>query len=479
MNSSEHDFVARAGRTGRVEAHHVVVIAVSLLGLALRLEHAHTFDGPGRGSDYAAHIQGVRWMGEHMRAFDFSQLVPWSIGYQPPLWYMLGALLLKLTHNERAIAYVAVIGWAIRQALLARLLAEAIPGRRWSALAALSIHAVLPIAVLTDGKVNPEGMHTTLFMAAVYLLWRMERQSLAARGISVRTAALFGGLAGLAVLTKATAGVLPLAAVVVWSRQGVRTWRRRGPEAVVVSHIRPALIAGVVWCAVAGWWCFPNVVKYHHPFPHIWDREGPAQHPQLALPVFYRRPLGWALPFEWKEYIALPIIQSATAPRPNLWAVLVTGTWSDFYDRGFCRLRGGPSVTGLWSGYPVSHRCVELFRELLFTGFVLTLAALAALGRVLLDHRRTQGRLGSLALPVVVILGVWFSSSFALVYPYDSLAVLNPRYLLPETAPLAACLGIALGQLRGARWKRGLAHGVVLLATAIVAVLVLIERFGA
>jgi hypothetical protein len=472
MKKSRHSFFRR------IEVHHWVLIGVSLLGLVLRLEHAHTFDGPGRGSDYEAHMQGVRWMGENMRSFNFTQLVPWSIGYQPPLWYMLGALILKVTHNERAIAYVAVIGWAIRQVLLSRLLAEAIPKRKWSALAALSIHAVLPIAVLTDGKVNPEGMHTTLFTAAVYFLWRMERESLTAKGISVRTAALFGGLAGLAVLTKATAGVLPLAAVIVWFRQGVTTWRRHGRGAVMVSQVRPALIAGFVWCAVAGWWCGPNVVKYHHPFPHIWDREGPLQHPELASPMLYRRPLGWALPFEWKEYIDLPIIQSTTAPRPNLWAVLVSGTWSDFYDRGFCRLRGGPSVSGLWSGHPVSRRCVDVFRGLLLTGFVLTLAALASLAHVLANHFRTQGRLGSLALPVVVILGVWFSSSFALVYPFDYAAVLNPRYLLPETTLMAACLGMALGQLSTSPWKRGLAHGVVLLAIAVVTALLLGERFG-
>jgi hypothetical protein len=417
-------------------------------------------------------------MGEHMRPFDFSKAVPWSIGYQPPLWYMIGSLILRWTGSERAIAYVAVAGWIVRQSLLSRILKEAAPNRRWSALAALSINAVLPLAVLTDGKVNPEGLHTTLFMVAVYFLWRMERQSLEVPGISLRTAGLFGGFAGLAVLSKATAGVLPLAALIVWFWHGTRSYKRAGWAAIPRRQVRPGICAGIVWCVVAGWWCGPNLAKYDHPFPHLWDQEGPETYPELAVPVFYRRPLGWALPFEWREYLELPIIQSPTAPRPNLWAALVTGTWSDFYDRGFCRLTGGGTVSGTWSGVPVSRRCVRLFSHLVEVGFFITLSSLVAIGYVLCTHLRTDGRLGSLALPTVVILAVAFSSSFALVYPFDNAAVLNPRYLVPDSTPIAACLGIALGQFRAERWKRRLAHALILVAVGMVAALVIIERFG-
>lgn len=455
-----------------------LAIAVTILGLVLRIEHAHTFDGPGRGSDYAAHVAGVRWMGEHMVPFDFTKQVPWSIGYQPPLWYMVGSLILDWTNNERAIAYLAVVGWVVRQIVLARVLAEAVPGRRWSALAALAINAVLPLAVLTDGKVNPEGMHTTLFMIAVYFLWRMERQDLRPEGISLVTATLLGVFSGLAVLTKGTAGVLPLATAILLCWQSIRSWKTGRWTTIWRRQLRPAIVAGISWCVIAGWWCGPNLVKYHHPFPHVWDQEGPEIHPELATPVFYRRPLGWALPFEWKEYIALPIIQSPTKPRPNLWAVLVSGTWSDFYDRGFCRLTGGGTVSGTWSGYPVSRRCVDLFSHLVEVGLVLTAGSLAALWLVVGMHLRGDGRRGSLVIPMVIVLGVAFSSFFALVYPYDNAAVLNPRYLLPESGWIAACLGIALGQFESQRWKRRAAHGLMLLGIGIVAILVTIERFG-
>ncbi len=44
--------------------------------------------------------------------------------------------------------------------------------------------------------------------------------------------------------------------------------------------------------------------------------------------MFYRRPLGWALPFEWEEYIELPINRDGKRPRPNFWATSVAGTLS-------------------------------------------------------------------------------------------------------------------------------------------------------
>ena len=63
--------VARRLRVALGEASLPVVlaVAVTLIGLGLRVEHALTFDGPGRGSDYAVYVEGVRWMRDHHRPF--------------------------------------------------------------------------------------------------------------------------------------------------------------------------------------------------------------------------------------------------------------------------------------------------------------------------------------------------------------------------------------------------------------------------
>lgn len=386
-----------------------LALAISLLGLVLRLEHAMTFDGLARGSDYESNVAGVRWMLHNMRPFDFTSQVPWSVRYQPPFWSALGAVVLYVAKSERAIAYVAVFGWTIRQFILYRILKQTAPHRGWSALAALSISAVLPISVLTDGKVNPENYHSTLFTIALYFLWRMERQSLRSSGISFATAVIFGLFAGLSVLAKGTASMLLLAGAIVlfWHLGRLKSqgtllangWRLLTPAATVM----------VVWCLVAGWWVGPNLMKYHHPFPHIWDREGPKDNPILALPALYRRPLGWGLPFEWKDYVELPINRTPETFRQNFWAVEVTGTFTDWYNRGFCRLvKRQSETTKPWGGWPVSDRCVALFQNLFWAGAAMTVIAIVAVGRVLRNCLRSNGYRGSLVLPTIIGLGTIF-----------------------------------------------------------------------
>jgi len=462
--------------TTRLGAPGLLAIAVTALGLGLRIEHAITFDGPARGADYAVHVEGVRWILEHKRPFDFAETVSGQIRYQPPLWYALGAVILRVTGSERAIAALAVIGWAVRQLLLALLLRRAIPARPWSALAALAINAVLPLSVLTDGKVNPEGLHTTLFMVAVYWLWRMERESHEAGGISFRSAGLFGAFAGLAVLTKGTSGVLVLSAAIVLGARAVRLLAGPHTPAAWRRLVRPALVAACAWTVVAGWWCGPNLVKYGHPFPHSWDRSPPGDG---ADPIPYRRPLGWILPLDWKESLALPVIRTPTEPRPNFWAATVVGTWTDYYNRGFCRLKGGGTDDHVfWGGWAVSGNCIRLFRVLARIGVCLTLLSLGALAFLVWTTWRSDGRLGSLALPATISLSVLFVMLFALTYPYDNSAVLNPRYLMPIATPMAACLGIALGQIEGARRLRLVLHGIAFVGIAAVAILVVVERIS-
>ena len=462
----------------------ILAIAISLLGLSLRIEHALTFDGPNRGADYSAFMSGVAWIREHKERFDFNKGVNSQVQYSPPLWFAAAAVLQSLTGKERSIAGLAVVGWAVRQILLALMLRRIIPQRRWSILAALAINAVLPVSVLTDGKVNPEGLHTTLFTVAVYWLWRVEREVTRREGASKISAAVFGLFAGLAMLTKATAAVLPIACVafVLWRAGGIT--RRDGLGAAWRRLLVPAMVAGVVWCAVAGWWIAPNVIKYGHPFPHTYNYETTFQ----KVPITYRRPLGWMLPFEWKEYLALPVIESGEHPRPNFWAQTITGTWSDAINRGFCRLPGEEKTSHVWGGYdPVwggpsvwmTLRCVRVWALLLKIGLFLTLMAFGSTIYTGWRNLRTRGGEGSLVLPIVIALGGFFVMLFALSFPYDGDAVLNARYFLPLTTPMAACFGFGLARLeRSPRPGARILLGATLAAIAAVAILVVDLRWG-
>lgn len=476
-----------------------LAILVSVLGLWLRVEHAWTFDGPGRGSDYRAHLSGVRWMLEHWRPFYMRESVDYQVRFYPPLWYALSALILKVTGSERAISALAVLGWVLRHGVLARIMSEAAPGRRWSALVALSIHSLVPLSVLIDGKVNPEGLHAGVFMIGAYFLWRMERQARTAGGVKWLDAALFGLFAGVSMLLKATGALLLAAAAIVLARHCLLALLEGGARAAR-RLVRPALVAAVVWCAVAGFWCGTNLVKFGKPFPHVWDLEGPAEHSELAEPTFYRRPLGWALPFEWRQYWEFPILRSPSEPRPNFWATEITGTWADYANRGFCRLQGGGVTDRVWGGtggflaqgpafWSVNYRCVTLFARLTHIGVWLSLAAVLATLRIawLEVCVRLPGHqnYGSLVLPLLAWLCTASAFYFALAYPFDDMAVLNPRYLLSEVTPMCACLGLATAELEGRAQRmdiRGalsaLGIRVLLVLIGLVAILLVYERFG-
>jgi hypothetical protein len=455
-----------------------LALAVSILGLALRVEHAYTFDGPGRGSDYASHVEGVYWMLKHWRPFNFTPEVPWSVRYQPPLWYAVGALELKFTHSERAIAYVAVFGWTVRQWLLWRIMKQLTPRHHFAAVAALALSAILPISVLTDGKVNPENYHTTLFTIAMYFLWQMERQLRGAKGISYPTAVLFGLFAGLSILTKGTASVLLMVAGIVAVWEFRRIGRAQNWVVAFKRMVGPMASSVAVVCIVTGWWVLPNIERHHHPFPHIWDTDTPKQEPILAQPFFYRRPLGWALPFEWKEYIELPINRDGKRPRPNYWATMISGTWTDWYNRGLCRVKGPVATTDVWGSWAISEPCVSVYKSLMWIGIALTLTALYSVARLARNQLKQTGLPGSLVLPCIVVLGALFPGLFALGYPYDHAAVLNPRYLLPISIPMAACFGVTLASFKPGSTLRIVAHAFAFTAIAAATALVVYERFG-
>jgi hypothetical protein len=467
----------------RVGLPAAVAIFLTALGLFLRVEHALTFDGPARGSDYAVYLEGVRWTIEHKRAFFFDPSVNYQARYQPPLWFAISGVILHFTNSERAIASLAVLGFLVRQLLLYKFCRRSGP-LGWSSAAALSLHAVLPLGVMLDGKVNSEGFHSTVYTLAIYLLWRMERR--ATRGIPYGTALAFGLVTGAALLTKATSAVTMVTAALVLAFHAVRMIRARGLGTTFRRLLAPAMFSGLVFFCVVSWWVVPNLARFGHPFPHPWDLEGPDRHSELMEPRTYRRPLGWTLPFEWKPYLEFPVLRTPENPKPNFWANIVTGTWTDLYNRGFCRM-AGPGTDYVWGGergfmggrgpdWNVSDRCIALFQKILPIGMCLSLAIVLSTLRVAWLHLRTGSR-GSLVLSLSACLGTFFVFLFALTYPFDYMAVLNPRYLLPASTPMLACFGIALAELPKNR-ASALCHVLSFAGIACVAVFLLVERFA-
>ena len=91
---------------------------------------------------------------------------------------------------------------------------------------------------------------------------------------------------------------------------------------------------------------------------------------------------------------------------------------------------------------------------------------------------RTRGPEQSRVLPVAAVLVIAFVFLFALKYPFDGMAVLNPKYLLSAVTPMAACFGLWLSHFQeGSRaWK--VAHRLSFVGIGLVTVLLITERFG-
>jgi hypothetical protein len=136
--------------------------------------------------------------------------------------------------------------------------------------------------------------------------------------------------------------------------------------------------------------------------------------------------------------------------------------------------RGWPDEE-YFDGWPVSGRCIELLSILAHIGLFMTAVVLLLLARTAWNHLRTGGQKGSVAMPLVAVLGFVFTFAFTLKYPVDGMVSTNARYLLPISMPMLACLGIGLKEIQNRQVQR-IAVALVGALVAIVAVLVTYER---
>lgn len=319
------------------------MLASTALGLAMRVANARTIHGYGRVSDFVTTVSALDRM-----IRDHQLLDPGGAeqnAYHGPLWYVLAAPVLYLSDSlalagwERFAlpAIVMSVGaWLVRQWILSAAMSEALSNAPWARVIALSLHAVLPVSVYQDSVLYNEAFHATLFAAALLYLLRLERAGPSA--LRTRDAALFGIFAGLGMITKTTSLLLPLTAVallIAWMY-----WARQRWPLVVAQAGKAGLAAFFSWILTAGWWCAWNLARFGHPFPHQYDIRRVAvlqNHPQLAVPLLYHRPLGWFLPFDTS------LFTSPYAPwmPPNFWVQMLASTWVDDINHGFCRMTGG------------------------------------------------------------------------------------------------------------------------------------------
>lgn len=205
----------------------------------------------GASPDELSHLGYIRGIADHLQLPPAGQ----AERQQPPLYYLLGAVLSKLTGGDPRLIRLLSVGLGVLTILTVSLIARRLfPARPALAVGAAALVALLPEAQYLAGAINDDNLAwlagALLVLAGVIVL---QSEVLTDR------LALGAGLAvALAVLAKETVWLLALLLLVVVV---VRFWSRiRVPQAAAL--VVPSMV-------LAGWWFVRNAVQFGSPLPPL------------------------------------------------------------------------------------------------------------------------------------------------------------------------------------------------------------------
>jgi 4-amino-4-deoxy-L-arabinose transferase-like glycosyltransferase len=213
-------------------------LLAALMTLYLALAVAYNFATPvGVSPDELGHAEYIRYVAAHHRPPVFGAAGLAYEAHQPPLYYFLAAPVwtaagscreptrLPLTEWRQRPGIWVLAGRAARQGRAVRLLTTLIgaaglaflwelvsvlyPGDRWLRLAATALAAFLPMRLALAAAVSNDMLLEALFTASLLVMARMIRY-----GYTHRRAVALGAALGAALLTKTTAALLLLPALI-------------------------------------------------------------------------------------------------------------------------------------------------------------------------------------------------------------------------------------------------------------------------
>ena len=183
---------------------------------------------------------------------------------QPPLYYLMGALILKAGGSLTALRLMSVALGTATVALVMAVARELVPGRPGIALSAGVITASLPITVAVSASFSDDVL---AWAAGAALMWCAVRV-LRSAAPSPRLLTVCGVVAGIGLLSKETDWILVAALAVAIAI--------RLPRPVRIAHVAAAAVPAV---AIAGWWFVRNLVVFHNLTPPLQPLT--ARHPYL------------------------------------------------------------------------------------------------------------------------------------------------------------------------------------------------------
>jgi hypothetical protein len=427
---------ARIGCLGSWLAARTPELALVVLGILLRLSLAWWYD-VSLGFDYPAHLQYVRYLVDHGR------LPPYDLNFStcnPPLYYALAALMERAGLSNQAVGGISIASSCL-QLLFCWLGAELyLRESRLARLLTLAIACVVPVSVHIAGMLSNEPLNGMLCTGATVLL----PQVLSRRG---RGAVVFGAAAGvflgLALLTKISGAMVLTAFLIAVAAALVRG----GSRGAARDGLRGTVAVLAIAAALSGWHYVRHRVLYgkfvltaYDPFLKI--------DPTFKVPYLDRRTLGFVTYWD-DEIYAMPYWPVASLPHARFWPVLVTTTFSDYFNFAFVpRPAPGAPVLSI-NSKPLRPSALLLSRASVLGGTGLALLAVAAwliLARTLWrrgDHSR-------LVLLLVALLATLGQLHFAVRFPNDRSGPIKGSYLQFAGTVFCGLAGLAIATL----WNR-------------------------
>lgn len=431
-------------------------LAALLAGIYLRVRMYSTFRWDW-GYDSYDHMRYIHYLVDKHR---IPPLEAARTAYHPPLFYWIGAFILKHGYTPDHIRLVSIAAAIVRLVVLWYGLRRFLPERRLARVAALLLAAVIPCSLHIDGMVSNEGLNSLFCTIVLFLAVE------AFRSQGTRRVWLCAGLGlalGAALMVKVSALVLVLlflaGAAIEWATAPGSLRAKLERALPIIAAIEIGLLLSLPIQS-------RNQLKTRHLYPFGYDAHDKRAE-MLArrvrdVPYLERRPLAFVYGLGTPQIFAHPWYPTDLYTESRFWPVLYASAFADYYAFFYASFTlPGERAVRVAGNRVIGARAQRYMIASTAAGLPITLAVVGAFLAAALALRRRWdlSRALLLATPVVAIAA---QMHFAIKFPHDEWGPVKAAYLNFAAAPLFALFGVAVAWL----WERkpGRAPAVLLLA---------------
>jgi len=422
----------------RQQAPELIVVVLALL---LRLSMAFTYDIRD-GFDWKYHSEYLRWIADHgdLPRYDMN-----VAAYHPPLYYTIGAIILKLGLGNHGLQTFSLLCGAARFLIIWAALKRYLPERLLGRLVALTLLAVLPAGLGLEAMGSNESIGCLLATLAMVMIPTTVGQ----QRPGLRSCALLGLVLGLALLTKFSAFVLCLSVAL-----GVALdlyWRRPHSLRELGRRVGPLFVTAAVVALVAGWFYVRNQRLYGKAVLTGYD--GAAKLVVVDFrkaPYLDRRPLGYFVGWS-NDVLDDPYFPSGTTPRSRFFPVVVSSTFVDSFNTQLATPPRGKDSIVQKNQRSLRANMLMVSRLAATCGTVIGAVTMIA-WLVVWRRRRRAHDAATVTLLLIPLLALVGQLHFAIEYPNDGFGPVKGTYLQFAAPPLFVLLGLAVSWL-WTRWR--------------------------